>query len=197
MRTFKLVGLTGRTGSGKSIVREVFGENGYEIIDADLLAREAVKNRIVKGDILAAFGVDLLKSDESIDRKELAKRAFKNDTSVKTLNSIIHPHITQLFMNELKKLSDNGSSLILFDAPQLFESGLDVICDLIIGVYASDELRIKRISERDNISDAAAKQRLNIQLPDSFFKENCDYYLENNSTAQALKTAVRKVISLI
>lgn len=193
MRTYKLVGLTGRTGSGKSIARKVFEEYGYKVIDADSLAREAIEDRLVKGDILAAFGVDLLKDGE-IDRGELAKRAFKNSDSVKTLNSIIHPRIVSIFLDRLKTLSKEGNKNILFDAPQLFEAGLDVICDSIIALGAPEKVRIERITERDGITEEMAKSRLNIQLSDSFFKENCDYYLENDSSIEKLKAKVREII---
>ena len=194
MRMYKLVGLTGRTGSGKSIVREVFEEYGYKVIDADSLAREAIENQIVKGDILAAFGVDLLKKDGKINRGELAKRAFKNEESVKTLNSIIHPHIVSIFLIRLKSLSEEGNKKILFDAPQLFEAELDIVCDSIIAVGAFEKLRIERITERDGITEEMAKRRLNIQFSDSFFKENCDYFIENNSSVEKLKAEVRELI---
>jgi dephospho-CoA kinase len=193
LRTYKLVGLTGRTGSGKSIAREVFEESGYKVIDADSLAREAIENRLVKGDILAVFGVDLLK-DGDIDRGELAKRAFKNADSVKTLNSIIHPRIVSIFLNRLKTLCKEGDKKFLFDAPQLFEAGLDVVCDSIVALGAPEKVRIERITERDGITEEMAKSRLRIQLSDSFFKENCDYYIENDSSIDKMKAKVREII---
>lgn len=197
MRTYKLAGLTGRTGSGKSVVREVFEEYGYKVIDADYLAREAIEKQLVKEGILSAFGADLQNPDGSVNRKELAERAFKNKESVKKLNSVIHPHIVSAFLKRLKTLEKEGNKKILFDAPQLFEAELDVICDFIIAVGAPDEVRIKRITERDGITEETAKSRLKIQLSDSFFKENCDYYIENNSSLEKLKAEVRELISRI
>lgn len=196
MRNYRLVGLTGRTGSGKSVVRGVFEDNGYKIIDADLLARRVMDYRIVKGDIMAAFGVDLVFGD-TLDRRELARRAFKDERSVKLLNSITHPHITKLFISELKELSEAGAEKILFDAPQLFEAGMDIICDYTVAVISDDELRIRRIKERDNISEEDAIKRLNIQLSDSFFIEKCDFYIENNSSIEELKFKSGDVISRI
>ncbi len=196
MKNFKLIGLTGRTGSGKSVVREFFEENGYKVIDADTLARSAIENRIVKGDILAAFGVDLLKDGE-IDRKELAKRAFSGSAGVNTLNAIMHPMIVFIFLGQLRELVDNGETKILFDAPQLFEAKLDTICDYIIAVAAEDSLRIERIMKRDNISRKMAEQRLSVQLSDSFFRENSDFYLENNNSEIELKTNLEKLLSQI
>ncbi|MCH5303303.1 MAG: dephospho-CoA kinase [Ruminococcus sp.] len=196
MKNYKLIGLTGTTGSGKSVVRDIFEENGYKVIDADILARKAIKNCIVEENILLMFGVDLMTSN-GIDRKELAKRAFKDKASVNILNSIMHPHITTLFINELKELTASGNEKIIFDAPQLFEAGMDIICDDVVAVCADEDIRIKRITKRDNISEETAKKRIRIQFSDSFFKENCDYYIENNSTLEDLKAKVKEIISKI
>lgn len=196
MKKYKLIGLTGTTGSGKSLVRKIFEENGYKVIDADILAREAIKNDIVKGNILAMFGVDLIENNE-INRKELAKRAFKDKNSVNTLNAVMHPYITMLFIKELKRLTDLGERKIIFDAPQLFEAGMDIICDEVVAVSADEKIRIERITNRDKISEEMAKQRIKIQLSDRFFKENCDYYIENNSSFEDLKAKVQEIISEI
>ncbi len=196
MKKYKLIGLTGTTGSGKSPVRKIFEENGYKVIDADILAREAIKNDIVKGDILAMFGVDLIENNE-INRKELAKRAFKDKNSVNMLNAVMHPHITTLFIKELKRLTDLGEGKIIFDAPQLFEAGMDIICDEVVAVSADEKIRIERITNRDKISEEMAKQRIKVQFPDRFFKENCDYYIENNSSFEDLKVKVQEIISEI
>ncbi len=196
MKRYKLLGLTGRTGSGKSLVRDFFEKKGYKIIDADLLARKAIKDRIVQNNIASVFGADLFENGE-INRKKLAERAFKNETSVKKLNSVIHPAITVLFLEEIKKLAENGETEILFDAPQLFEAKLDIICDCIIAVGAEESLRIKRIVKRDNISEKMAEERLKIQFPDSFFKKNSDFYIENNNSEKELKAKLEDIISRI
>ncbi len=196
MRNYKLVGLTGGTGSGKSIVREVFSENGYRIIDADTLARKAVESRIVIGSILSEFGDDLMTAD-GLNRRELANRAFKDSESVKKLNNITHPRITQLFIEELKSLVDLGEKKILFDAPQLFEAGLVIVCDCTVAVLADYELRLERIIKRDSISASEAEKRLKIQFPDSFFRENCDFYIENNNSEKELKKKASELVSRI
>ena len=196
MRKYKLVGLTGRTGSGKSAAREVFMNNGYEIIDADALAREVIGDKILQSDIAAYFGADLI-NNGAVDRKKLSERAFKDSERVKTLNAIFHPRITRLFIDKLNALAKSGADKILFDAPQLFEAKLDIICDITLALISEDEKRIKRITERDGITEEMAKSRLKIQLPDSFFIENCDYYIENNSTVEKLQSDLEELVSRI
>lgn len=194
MRKYKLTGLTGRSGSGKGIAREVFEEYGYKIIDADFLAREVIKNPVLVENIKSVFGADLVENGE-VNRKELASRAFKTPEDVKTLNAIFHPHITVLFIETLKELRDLGADKILFDAPQLFEADLDVLCDVTVALISDDERRIKRLSARDNISEETAENRLKIQLSDSFFRENCDYCIENNSSVEKLRADLAELIS--
>ncbi len=196
MRSYKLIGLTGRSGSGKSVVRGVFEEEGYKVIDADLLARRALESPVVLIGLKAYFGSDIINGN-TLDRKSLAEKAFRDKENTAKLNSVMHPEIVRLFLGDLKDLIISGESKILFDAPQLFEAGMEVLCDLTVAVIADDELRLRRITERDNISRAEAESRLSVQLDDSFFKNECDYYLENNNSEQELKSKTRELISRI
>ena len=196
MRSYKLIGLTGRSGSGKSVVRGVFEEEGYKVIDADLLARRALESPVVLIGLKAYFGSDIINGN-TLDRKSLAEKAFRDKENTAKLNSVMHPEIVRLFLGDLKDLIISGESKILFDAPQLFEAGMEVLCDLTVAVIADDELRLRRITERDNISRAEAESRLRVQLDDSFFKNECDYYLENNNSEQELKSKTRELISRI
>lgn len=196
MRSYKLIGLTGRSGSGKSILREVFEEKGYKVIDADLLARRALESQTVIIGLKAYFGNDILNGN-ILDRKVLAERAFQNRENTAKLNSVMHPEIIKLFLGELKDLIKSGESKILFDAPQLFEAGMEVLCDLTVAVIADEKLRLMRITQRDNISRAEAESRLSVQYDDSFFKNECDCYFENNNSEEELKDKARELISRI
>lgn len=193
MKSYKLIGLTGTTGSGKSEVAGIFRENGYAVIYADALARGIMSNPLVIQSLKANFGDDIFDDDE-LNRSLLAQRAFENADTKKLLNSITHPFITTLFFNELKRLTVAGATKIIFDASQLFESGLDLICDCVICVTAPKESRLSRIIERDGLTEAQAEQRMNAQYSEHFFRQNCDYTIENNSDFEALKTATKKII---
>lgn len=196
MKKYKLIGLTGTTGAGKSVVSDIFRENGFAVISADSLAREAVKNPLVLQSLRMNFGEDVVCKNE-LNRKLLAERAFKNLESKKLLDSITHPFISALFADELKRLSSLGEEKILFDASQLFESGLDALCDYVISVIADDAERLSRIRERDDISENQAKARMSVQFSDDYFIKNSDYVIENNSDINSLKQAVNNIISKI
>lgn len=196
MKNFKLIGLTGTTGAGKSEVALIFQDNGYEVIFADLLAREIMSNDLVLQLLKDNFGEDIA-PDNALDRKLLAARAFENEDTKKLLDSITHPFISSLFFGELKKLTGAGSRRIIFDASQLFESGLDLICDYVISVTAPEELRLSRVVERDGLTEEEAKRRINVQFRELFFRENSDYIIENNSDFNSLRTDTEKVIKTL
>lgn len=196
MKNYKLIGLTGPTGAGKSEAAQFFREGGYEVIYADFLAREIMNNPLVIQSLKANFGDDII-NNSKLDRALLAKRAFKNSDTKKLLDSITHPFISTLFFDELKRLTHAGSERILFDASQLMESGLDVICDYVISVTAPKKDRINRIKERDNLTDEQANERMRVQFTDEYFRENSDFIIDNNGDLLTLKKAVNNTIKAL
>lgn len=196
MKSYRLIALTGTTGSGKSVVRGVFEENGYKVIDADILAREIMKNPIVLRVVQTFFGDDVV-SDGRLDRRLLAQRAFADKDSTRLLGEITHPFITPLFLSEIEQLTAEGADKIVFDAPQLFESGLNIICDSIVAVVADEKLRLNRIILRDNLTETEAKARINAQFSDEYFRQHCDYIIENNSTPEKLHSEALRVLEEI
>lgn len=196
MRKYKLVGLTGTTGSGKGSVTNIFRDCGFEVIDADILAKRATSNLVVLESLKTFFGDDVVRGGV-LDRQLLAARAFKDNESTLLLDKIVHPYITPLFFAEVRRIIESGCDKIIFDAPQLFESGLDVLCDFTVAVTADVEIRIERIMSRDGITREQALSRINAQYSDRFFAESCDYVIQNNSDFIALKRATDEVIDKI
>ena len=129
MRSYLLAGLTGQSGAGKSTVSRVFSELGAKVIDADAIVRELYvpKSPCVTA-VAAAFGSDCLLENGEINRKVLAERAFSSRENTALLGRIVHPFVTARFFELLR----GSTGLVVYDAPQLFESGADVICDCVI-----------------------------------------------------------------
>ena len=196
MKRFKLIGLTGTTGAGKSEAAQLFRESGYEVIYADFLAREIMNNPIVLSCLCGSFGSDVV-TDNKLNRELLAERAFKNSDTKKLLDSVTHPFITALFLSEVKRMSGLGAKRILFDASQLFESGLNEICDCVISVTAPEDIRLRRITERDGLTIEQAKERMSVQFSDDYFRENSDFVIENNRDFASFKQAVGKIIKTL
>lgn len=187
MKKYKILGLTGQTGAGKSTVSEVFAKNGAAVINADRLVAELYEPNSVCLKILSAeFGSDIILPNKTLDRKKLAQRAFETKEKTEILGELIHPFVLSLFLKKVEKCISADKKLIVFDAPQLFESRANVICDFIISITADENIRKQRIMQRDNISEEMADSRINAQLTESYFKENSDFILENNGSRQEL-----------
>lgn len=196
MKSYKLVGLTGTTGAGKGQVCKIFESKGYAVIDADFLARKAVENPLQLELLTLHFGEDIL-AEGKLNRKLLGSRAFESKEKTALLNSIAHPFITTLFVKEVERLAKAGANKIIFDAPQLFESKLNVLCDVVICVTADESIRKSRIMSRDSISEELAQKRIAVQYSTEFFEKNCDFIIENNSDFGQLQEKTQRVIEKI
>lgn len=175
------VGLTGPTGAGKSYVCEIFRQKGFKIIDCDKIAHElTAKNSPILTELASEFGEDVVKNGE-LDRKLLASRAFDTKEHTKKLNSILHPAIAE-------KCKEEAQGLTVLDASQLFEANMQNDCYKVIGVLADEDVRIKRIIARDNITEQQAKLRMSAQFDNDYFIDNCDYIIYNNGEDIAAQT---------
>ncbi len=198
MKNYKIIGLTGQSGAGKSTAAGYFLSKGAAVINADLIVKELYQSNspCVKA-LAAVFGKDIIDTDGTPNRPLLAKRAFSSKENTEMLNSVVHPFVIALLLKKIKTAAKSGSKLIVFDAPQLFESNIDVLCDCIISVVASRQKRIERICKRDLITVLAAEQRINAQYSESFFIENSDYIIENNSDKESLERQIKQTYELI
>ncbi len=184
------VGITGQTGSGKSTFVKFLG---LKTVDSDKVAKNVTKDPKVITDLCNAFGNDILRSDQTLDRKLLAFKAFANCETVKKLNSIMHPTIIKQIQKLLKFHELSGEKIVLLDAPQLYESGAEKLCQKVIAVIASEKLRKERIIKRDGLSDKDADQRLAIQKPDTFYIERADYIIVNDGKTDNLKFRAEQI----
>lgn len=198
MKKCRILGLTGQSGAGKSTVAEFLEQNGFYVISADLLVRKIYNSGSpCLKTIAAVFGEDIISDNGTPDRKLLAKRAFSSKENTALLSSIVHPFVTAELFTQIKKAAESGATTVVYDAPQLFESNADVICDEIISVTAEKSVRLERICKRDNISKENALMRMNAQLDEEFFRENSDYIIENNSDLSSLNVQLESLLKQI
>lgn len=178
MKRVRLIGLTGQSGAGKSTAAKVFEQNGFTVINADELVKKVyAPNSPCLFAISSRFGRDIINTDGTLNRVLLAQRAFSSIENTAALNEIVHPFVLSEMLRELKDVED----IAVFDAPQLFESGIDAVCDVIVSVVADEDVRLKRITLRDGITEAQARDRINAQHSEEFFKSNSDFIIENNT----------------
>lgn len=198
MRNYKIIGLTGPTGSGKSAFAEYLEKKGFIIISADKIAREVTApHSVCLKTLAAAFGNRILNDDASLNRKALAKIAFSSKESTFLLNDITHPFIYLKVLKNAKEYIEKGNTNIIYDAPLLFESNGDLMCDYVISVLCSKEKRIKRIMLRDSITEEQAAQRISAQHSDEFYTKSSDYCVCNNSDLENLYLQADKILKAL
>ena len=191
-----IVGLTGASGSGKGYLCSLLDDADICIIDTDRVYHKMISSPSPCVDALvSAFG-DRIKNDMGgIDRSVLAGIVFLSEQKLGLLNSIAHSFIRER-CNEIIESCD--AKIVILDAPVLFESGFDSMCDVTVGVVASEDIRVERIMKRDSISRERACARIRSQHSDDWFRKNCDIIIENNggelkATAEELKTRLMRL----
>lgn len=178
--TRPIIGLTGPTGAGKGYVTEKLRQLGCFVVDTDKVARELTeKNSPVLSILAENFGKDIINDDGSLNRRALAKKAFSDKESQLRLNAIMHPEIIKTAKERCIDALDEGASAAVIDAPLLFECGADSVCEKIITVIAPKELRLKRIIERDGISEEEAERRMSAQHEDGFYTSKADFVIRS------------------
>lgn len=192
----KIIGVTGNSGAGKSEVCKMLKikYNAY-IIDADEIARSiTILNKECIDEIVKNFGEDILDINGNIKRGKLAKIIYNNKNKREKLNSITFKYITEQVNIELEKAKKENFDYAIIDAPLLFEADIAKKCNIVIGIISKKDIKIARISNRDSITIEDANSRLKAQKSNKFFKENCNYIIENNyNTLEKLEEEVNNI----
>lgn len=186
-----IVGITGSSGSGKSLASKVFEKRGFHIIDLDKLSREtSASGSLCVEEIADKFGKEILLSDGGLNRRALGEIVFRNRDKLELLNGITHKYILEAMNVQISRVQGD----ILIDAPLLFEANLDKICDFTVGIIAQREEQIRRICERDGISEETAVARLDKQHTNDYFEQKCSYIIENSGNEEELAEKVNALI---
>ena len=192
-----VIGLTGKTGAGKSTVASYLKEKGCFVTDGDLVAREILMpSSPALKELAEAFGKDIILEDGSLDRKALAQKAFSSAEGTTLLNRITHPHIKARFEELLAKASKEGFAVAVIDAAALLESDCKDLCEKIIVVHADEQIRLERILSRDRITYEQAMTRINGQKDDNYYLRQADIVIFNNADNEALFNEFNKLKEL-
>jgi len=190
-----VIGLTGGIATGKSTVSSLLKSYGIPIIDADVLARDAVAPGTTDlKKIVAEFGREVLLPDGSLNRPKLGEVIFNDEAKRKKLNNIIHPAVQRAMLWNVLKLWLRGEKLCVLDVPLLIEAGLWKWMGWVVVVYCSSQVQLTRLMERDSSTESAASSRLNAKMPISQKLAYADYVLDNSGT---IKEAEMQVGALV
>lgn len=194
----KKIGLTGGIGSGKSTVAKLLAEHGYVVVDADKIAREIMEpGSPVLDDVAAAFGDDLINEDGSLDRGELARKAFVDKQSTEKLNSITHPAIRSESERRFAAAEAAGEPAVVYDMPLLVELGMQRDMDLTVVVDVDAEERVRRLTDSRGLDEADARARIAQQIDADTRNAAADVIIDNNGAEADLKPQVERLIKRI
>ena len=189
-----LVGLTGNIASGKSTVAQLFAGWGATLIDADVLARQAVNVGMPAYQaIVERWGEGVTSPDGPIDRRVLRQRVFSDSEQLEELNAIVHPEVQRLRDQLIDDARRRGDRIVVCDIPLLFERRLADQFDRIVLVDAPRPVRMERLVRDRGIEATEAMKMIASQMPAELKRARTDYLIDNTGTPQELETRAREV----
>lgn len=188
------VGLTGNIASGKSQVSRLLAQHGALIVDADVLAREAVEPGSPAYErVVARWGKEVLAPDGTLDRAKLRHVVFGDRDELEALNAIVHPGIQRLRRARIAEGRAKGAAVLVYVAPLLFERHIAREFDAIILVDAPRAVRLQRLVDQRGIPMDDAVNMIASQMPAELKRARADYVIENDGTLEELKRQVDDV----
>ena len=193
----KVIGLTGGIGSGKSTVSDYLRKKGYYIIDADRMAHDlTVKGSRCLQNLVREFGQDILDDKGELNRKKLGTIVFSDKAKKEKLEELTTKVVVKNIEDQVSDLRKTEKYDIIFlDVPLLFETGLDKCCDFIALVTADEEIRIRRVVERDGISPEQVKMRIRNQMSTEEKRRRSTDIIDNSKGKEELHHNIDQLLA--
>ncbi len=187
------VAITGGIACGKSTAAEFFRKKNYPVYSADTIAHKILDSPFAKKKLFTHF-TNISDDNGNIDRKKLGKIVFSDKDKLLILNRIIHPMVE----NEINKIkSTEKSEIVFFEIPLLFEADKQREYDVIINISCKKNIQLKRLIQRNNLSENEAIQRINSQLPISIKKKYSHFNIENNGSMEDFLHKLNEILKKI
>lgn len=192
----QIIGITGGIASGKSTVSLYLQELGFTIVDADLASRAVVEpGEEAYHQVVEAFGEDILLTDGNIDRVKLGSIIFNDQEKRLLLNGIVHPAVRNWMRVKTEAALSSGEETVFMDIPLLFESKLTFMVDRTLLIYVDEQVQLKRLMNRNGLSETEALARINSQMPLADKKALADAVIDNNGDINETKRQVKAILS--
>ena len=188
----KIIGITGGIGSGKSTVSKFIEELGFPVYDSDFWAKELVNlDENLKSRIIELLGEESYDENGKYNRKFVAEKVFENQELLLKLNQIIHPAVKIHFENWVNA---QNAEFVFKETALLFELKLNESCYQSILVTADENIRIKRVMNRDGRTYREVKEIIDKQMPEVDKVKLADFVIQNNTDLESLKEFTHQVI---
>ena len=189
-----VIGLTGGILTGKSTVSEMLAEKGAVIIDADKIGHKAYQPQTPAwGEVVDAFGNDILKESGEIDRKKLAEIVFNDREALAPLNSIMHPLMHSMIREEIERLRGEGIDLVVLEAAVLIEANWTDLVDEVWVTVAPEETAVKRLQNRGGLTEEQARARIRSQLSAEERAKHADVIIDTNCELAEVRAKVEEL----
>ena len=189
-----VIGLTGGILSGKSTVAGMLQDFGAVVIDADKVGHDCYKPYTEGWDkVVAAFGKDILGSDDEINRAMLGRIVFEDADALHNLNDIMHPIIRKSVEKEIEELKGQGSDVVVVEAPVFVEAGWDDLVDQIWVTAVPEDVAAKRFSQRSGLTEEEAKRRIVSQISNEERIKHADRVIDTSRSIEQTKSDVQKL----
>ncbi|WP_347906994.1 dephospho-CoA kinase [Enterococcus cecorum] len=176
-----VLGITGGIATGKSSVVQHFIDLGFPVVDADIIARHLLdKNTPAYKEAVKAFGSEILQENGEINRQALGALVFNHPDKLKQLDELMAPFLQETILAAIKQASQN-QKLVIVDVPLMYEKGYDEWMDQVAVVYCTPEQQIKRLMQRNQLTEKEAKQRIDSQLPIEMKKLLAEVVFDNSN----------------
>ena len=192
------IGLTGGIGTGKTTVSRLLMQRGFEVVDADQLAREAVQlGTDANLEIARVFGPGAALASGELNRQAIGRVVFSDRTKLTILENIIHPRVRQLARERREALEQKGNKVAFYDVPLLFEKNMESQFDRVVVVACEPDTQLQRLVARDGHSIEEAKRRLGSQLPIEEKAKKAHFVIRNDGDLSDLEKAVDDFVAQI
>ena len=191
----KIIGITGGIATGKSTVSKMLASYGYEVIDADVIARELqVKDSPVLLEIIKTFGSTVLDETANLNRDKLGKLIFSCKENRAKLDGIIHPAIRAEFE---RRIAQSQAEVLFLDVPLLFEAGFDELTTENLVIKGSKQKQLERLMHRNDLTETEAQTRINAQMSIDAKVARADYIIDNDGDLDELTKQVEDLLKQI
>ncbi|CAI3345582.1 dephospho-CoA kinase [Enterococcus cecorum] len=176
-----VLGITGGIATGKSSVVQHFIDLGFPVVDADIIARHLLdQNGQAYNEVVNVFGSEILQENGEINRQALGALVFNHPDKLKQLDELMAPFLQESILAAIKQASQN-QNLVIVDVPLMYEKGYDEWMDQVAVVYCTPNQQLKRLMQRNQLTEKEAKQRIDSQLPIEMKKLLAEVVFDNSN----------------
>ncbi len=182
-----IVGVTGGIGAGKTELSRYFNQLGAPVVDADVIAHRLLGDGSGRQALVDAFGAQIVDSDGQLDRRLLGRKALANRASLERLYAIIRPELERALRAELdRSVKNSPNDIVVFDAPLIYEWGIEDWVDCVVVVDAERSVRIERIRQRSGLDREEIERRMDLQMDSRSKRDRADFVIDNSGSVQEL-----------